>query len=85
MLDASVNMLGPDLEPLTEALETLGAIHLAYGVLPEHYPVVGEALLSTLEVALGDAWNDQVQIGWAGIYAFVSTAMIAGAEKYVDT
>ena len=80
MLDAAVNMLGPDLEPVTYALKVLGAKHCAYGVIPDHYPIVGQALLSTLEAALGDSWTPKVKQGWTFIYGFVSTTMIAGAK-----
>ena len=80
MLDATVNMLGPDLEPVTEALFELGSRHVSYGVMPEHYSIVGQALLSTLEAALCDAWTPKVKEGWVGIYAFISTTMIRGAS-----
>jgi hemoglobin-like flavoprotein len=79
MLDVAVHMLGPDLDPVTEALEGLGARHVQYGVIPDHYPIVGEALLSTLEAALGDAWTDKVKLGWTTIFSFVSSTMIKGA------
>lgn len=84
MLDAAVNMLGPDLEPVTHALTDLGARHIYYGVLPAHYGIVGEALLFTLATALGDAWTPEVEQGWKDIYSFVSTAMIAGAERSLE-
>jgi L-arabinose isomerase len=80
MLDATVNMLGPDLQPVIDTLEDLGQRHVAYGVLPAHYAVVGEALLSTLEAALGDAWTATVREGWSGIYSFISSTMIRGAN-----
>ena len=80
MLDATVNMLGPDLEPVTEALFELGSRHVGYGVMPEHYSIVGQALLCTLKAALGDAWTPKVREGWTGIYAFISTTMIRGAK-----
>lgn len=80
MLDAAVNMLGPDLDVVTAVLEGLGARHVQYGVLPEHYPIVGQALLETLEAALGpDGWTDDVKLGWATIFSFVSSTMIKGA------
>ena len=82
MLDLAVNMLGPDLEPVTEALEDLGARHVQYGVIPAHYPIVGEALLKTLGAALGDAWTPTVEQGWTGIFGFVSSAMQRGAESF---
>jgi len=80
MLDVAINMLGPDLGPVTHALHVLGAKHVGYGVLPEHYPIVGEALLSTLETALGNEWTPKVKNGWTAVYGFVSTSMIAGAK-----
>ena len=81
MLDVAVNMLGPDLEPVSIALEELGARHVKYGVIEDHYPIVGEALLTTLESALGDSWTPTVQEGWTFIYTFVSNTMIKGAKK----
>ena len=80
MLDAAVNMMGPDLQPVTRTLTKLGASHVKYGVLPVHYGIVGEALMHTLATALGDNWTPQVKKGWEGVYTFVSTAMISGAE-----
>jgi hypothetical protein len=85
MLDAAVSMLGPDLEPVTQALEDLGRRHVAYGVIPDHYPIVGQALLFTLETALGnELWTATVREGWTGVYAFVSTTMIRGAKIAMD-
>lgn len=80
MLDVAVNMLGPDLEPVSYALEELGKRHVDYGVIPAHYPIVGQALLSTLEAALGNDWTPTAKEGWTGIYGFVSTTMIKGAN-----
>lgn len=79
MLDLAVNLLGPDLEPVTRALEQLGARHEQYNVVSEHYPIVGEALLKTLEAALGDKWTPSLKQGWASIFTFISTSMQNGA------
>jgi hemoglobin-like flavoprotein len=84
MLDAAVNMLGPDLEPVTKALADLGALHVNYGVLPAHYGVVGESLLCTLETALGDHWTPNVQKGWTMIFGYIATAMMAGANHALE-
>jgi nitric oxide dioxygenase len=84
MLDNALSMLGPDLDPLQEVLRRLGARHVEYGVLPEHYPIVGEALLYTLETALGDKWNDKVKSGWAGIFDIVSSSMVEGANSLIE-
>lgn len=84
MLDLAVNMLGPDLEPVTEALEDLGARHCQYGVVPAHYPVVGEALLKTLQAALGNDWTPTVKEGWTGIYGFICISMQRGASTFIE-
>jgi hemoglobin-like flavoprotein len=41
-------------ERLAGFLRGLGADHRKFAVLPEHYPVVGEALVATLRHFLGD-------------------------------
>jgi hemoglobin-like flavoprotein len=87
MLDSALRMLkGPDLETLQEVLRELGDRHVEYGVLPEHYPIVGEALLSTLETALGDnkLWNDKVKSGWVAVYDIVSSSMVEGANSLIE-
>lgn len=83
MLDAAIQMMGPDMDPLADVLKQLGAQHTAYGVLPPHYAVVGQALLYMLETVLGEAWTPLVQKGWEGIYHFVSTSMMKGAEEFL--
>lgn len=42
-------------EVLSGALKGLGARHVKYGALPEHYPLVGNSLLKTLEQYAGAA------------------------------
>lgn len=69
------------MEPVLEALESLGARHVDYGVLPPHYDIVGAALLHTLEVALQDNWTPEVRQGWTLVYGVVSAAMLQGAKK----
>ncbi|KAG7340764.1 globin-like protein [Nitzschia inconspicua] len=43
MLDLAINMLGPDMDPVTVTLtvKDLGARHTVYGVLAPHYEIVG--------------------------------------------
>ena len=54
MLAAAVAGLS-NLDALIPVLHDLGKRHVAYKVEPSHYNTVGAALLSTLEVGLGDA------------------------------
>jgi nitric oxide dioxygenase len=68
------------LEPVVQAL---GQRHGGYGVKPAHYPVVGEALLWTLEQGLGSAATPPVLEAWAAVYAALSSIMIAASEVKV--
>ena len=53
--------------------------HVSYGAKPEHYPVVGGALLWTLEKGLGDAWTPEVAAAWTAAYGTLSGYMISEA------
>ena len=79
-VNKAVGMLGPDLSPLVEILKKLGKRHKGYGVLEAHYPVVGQALIETLDAALGDKFTEDVKAAWLEIWGVISSTMIAGAE-----
>ena len=70
-----------DVEKLVPVLESLGKAHAAYGVEAEHFAVVGQALLKTLEMGLGDGYTDEVQKAWATVFEVVSTNMIKGLNE----
>ena len=79
-VNTAVGMLGPDLSPLVDVLKQLGRTHKDYGVLEPHYAVVGQALIETLDAALGDAFTDEVKNAWLEIWGVIKDTMIAGAE-----
>jgi hemoglobin-like flavoprotein len=58
-------------------LQDLGARHARYGVKPEHYPRVGEALLWALEQGLGGAFTVEVKDAWGAAYARLARRMQA--------
>lgn len=66
---------------LLPALRELGRRHAAYGVRPEHYATVGEALIWTLEQGLGAALSTETRRAWIDAYARLAWAMIAAAEE----
>jgi len=70
-----------DLAALGPVLRGLGARHVTYGTRPEHYAVVGDALLWTLEQGLGEAFTPEIRRAWTRIYELLSTTMMAGAES----
>ena len=45
-----------DLDALVPKLRELGARHVAYGAEPEHYPVVGRALIGAMADVTGNAF-----------------------------
>jgi hemoglobin-like flavoprotein len=67
-------------EVLTSALQGLGQRHVAYGVRPEHYPLVGTILLETFADLLGDDWTPVYHHAWAEAYEAVCSIMLEGAN-----
>jgi hemoglobin-like flavoprotein len=65
-----------NLESILPAASALAKRHVNYGAKPAHYPVVGAALLWTLEKGLGDAWRPEVAEAWTSAYGTLSGYMI---------
>ena len=68
-----------NLESILPAASALAVRHISYGARAEHYPVVGAALLWTLEKGLGDAWTPDVAAAWTTAYGTLSGYMISEA------
>src|SRR6267142_4516359 len=77
-LSVVVNGLG-SLESILPAASALATRHVSYGAKAEHYPVVGGALLWTLEKGLGDGWTPEVAEAWSAAYGTLSGFMIQEA------
>jgi hemoglobin-like flavoprotein len=78
MLAAVVNGLS-SIESILPAASALATRHVSYGAKAAHYPVVGGALLWTLEKGLGEAWTPEVAAAWTAAYGTLSTYMISQA------
>jgi len=74
-------MLGPDIELLTEILIELGEKHVRYGVKPEMFPVMGDALVHTLNECLGDDFPDEIREAWKETYIEISSDMLKAQLK----
>lgn len=61
---------------LLAGADLLGRNHQGYGVKPEHYPVVGEALIWSLARGLGPHWTDEVEQAWRKVYGVIAQRMI---------
>ncbi|MGK7931181.1 MAG: globin family protein [Microcystaceae cyanobacterium] len=72
------NLRKPDI--LTDALQGLGARHVKYGALPEHYPLVGNSLLKTFSQYLKEDWTPEVKKAWVEAYTVITEVMLEGAS-----
>ena len=68
-----------NLEAVLPAASALAKRHVSYGAKPEHYPVVGGALLWTLEKGLGEGWTPEIASAWTAAYGTLSGYMISEA------
>lgn len=66
---------------VTAFVQQLGRDHRRFDVRPEHYPVVGQALLHTLAQGLGPAWTPELAAQWTKAYELVSNLMIESAAE----
>ncbi|MFB2892813.1 globin family protein [Aerosakkonemataceae cyanobacterium BLCC-F50] len=68
-------------EVLVEILQTLGAKHIKYGTLPEHYPLVGQALLTTFGQYLQQDWTPEIKQAWTDAFEAITALMLQGAAE----
>jgi NAD(P)H-flavin reductase len=64
---------------LVAYLSDLGRGHRKYGTRPEHYPAVGEALMSALERHAPRSWGPEAEAAWVRAYTLISQTMIDAA------
>lgn len=82
MIGKVVDMLGPDMDTVEGILLDLGQRHVRYGVQPEFYVSLGQALMTTLEANLKPADFDQTtKAAWVEVYAAMSHSMILGHNQ----
>eukprot|EP00980_Cylindrotheca_fusiformis_P029475 scaffold23479_cov143-Cylindrotheca_fusiformis.AAC.25 len=82
MIDRSLDMLGPDVDMLTEILLELGEKHVRYGVKPEYFSPMGTALIDSIAVTIGeDKFPSNVRADWVEVYGALSYDMIRGQSR----
>lgn len=69
-----------DPDRFDEHLRSLGRDHRKFHVHPDHYDVVGEALLEALRTFAGQAWSIEYDQAWRDAYDVIARKMIAGAD-----
>jgi len=62
-------------EKIFSSVEKLGVKHLEYGVRPEHYTYVGNALLRTLKKALGREFTPELCDAWTDAFRMLARIM----------
>lgn len=62
-------------EAILRPAQDLAVKHVDYGVKPEHYAIVGNALLRTLKQGLGAEFTADVEAAWAEAYRTLANIM----------
>jgi hemoglobin-like flavoprotein len=63
------------------ALHSLAQRHVSYGVVPEHYAVVGHALMQTLEQKFAEDFTTEIREAWAAAYDLIASNMMQAADE----
>jgi hemoglobin-like flavoprotein len=67
------------LDRFANEVRALGVTHRGYGVRPTHYRLMGDALLASLQAALGEKWTVDVEEAWKLAYNLTAETMMLGA------
>jgi hemoglobin-like flavoprotein len=62
-------------EKIIAAAQKLAVKHLDYGVIPEHYTYVGNALLRTLKKGLGPEFTPELSDAWVAAFRTLAGVM----------
>ncbi|HEY9046926.1 MAG TPA: globin family protein [Ohtaekwangia sp.] len=73
------------LDDVVDEIKMLAGRHSKYGAKPEHYSVVGECLLWTLEKGLGNRWDAETKEAWTTVYGILANAMITNQRAAATT
>ncbi|MFI7587802.1 globin domain-containing protein [Spongisporangium articulatum] len=66
-------------------LQQLARDHRKYGVTDDHYPMVGAALLATLEHFLGEEWTPELAADWTAAYGVIASVMTEASAEASGT
>jgi len=80
ILGVAVSSLN-NLEAIVPAVQDLGRRHVKYGVRPQHYNTVAEAILWMLAQTLGATFTPTIKQSWTEVYTVLADTMIAAANE----
>lgn len=69
-----------NLPAIIPVVKQIAQKHRSLGVLPEHYPIVGEFLLRAIKEVLGDAATDEIIQAWGEAYGVIADVFIQEEE-----
>ncbi|MEV7010903.1 globin domain-containing protein [Streptosporangium sp. NPDC051022] len=72
-------------DSLSSFLGRLGRDHRKYGVRPEHYTTLGNALLATVRCFAAEVWSPAMEAAWLAAYTVATDIMISSAESDAGT
>jgi hemoglobin-like flavoprotein len=85
MIDTALNMLGPDIELLTEIMLELVAKPARYGVKAgvkaEMFQVMGVAIIDTLHATLKENFTEAMEDAWIETFEQLSGDMVRGMRQ----
>lgn len=61
---------------LQKGLETMVKAHVKTNIKPEYYPMVQDALLSSIKKTLGEVCTKDVENAWSSAYEFLANILI---------
>lgn len=73
-----------NLQDIEESLMDLGLKHAKMGIRPEHYSVIGKALLNTMRAGLKDEYDKEINMSWREVYNALSIKMISNFHEDSD-
>ena len=77
----SIIQMVDDPDSLEGYLSALGRAHRRFHVEPQHYGVVGVALMASLREYAGDRWTIEYDQAWRDAYDTIATRMLTAAER----
>ena len=67
-------------QAIKKDIQALAISHEKYGTKPEHYAMVGSALIWTLEKAIGKEWNRDLEEAWTACYSLIAKTMLTASK-----
>jgi nitric oxide dioxygenase len=69
-----------DFQAVKKNIRALAISHEKYGAKPEHYTMVGTALIWTLKKAIGREWSNELEEAWIACYSLVAQTMLTASS-----